>query len=328
MSEQPTSKNVNNDEIDIFEFVNRIGAVLRKWANAIGRAILISVVFLVKRWIPLSLTIIVGLVISYVLKELSPSVYTSDIVFRNNTVDNEQIIAYINRLKDVTEKNKSIFSETLGISKETSNNIISIGAFWIIDLNRDSIPDYVDYTNKHNVHDSINVRMKDRFNIQVKIKSTQDLSKVRDGLIHYINSNQFFQEKNKIRLYQLSESIKRMDIDLSRIDSLQKVKYFEETRQRATQSSNQIVLNQTQNYTQLLLKEIQDLMKEKQLLEIEQNIYSQIVTVLNDFTIPVKRTNNLSYYAGKTLPYLLIPVLLILIFISQRAAIKRIFEKY
>ena len=328
MSEQPTSKNVNNDEIDIFEFVNRIGAVLRKWANAIGRAILISVVFLVKRWIPLSLTIIVGLVISYVLKELSPSVYTSDIVFRNNTVDNEQIIAYINRLKDVTEKNKSIFSETLGISKETSNNIISIGAFWIIDLNRDSIPDYVDYTNKHNVHDSINVRMKDRFNIQVKIKSTQDLSKVRDGLIHYINSNQFFQEKNKIRLYQLSESIKRMDIDLSRIDSLQKVKYFEETRQRATQSSNQIVLNQTQNYTQLLLKEIQDLMKEKQLLEIEQNIYSQIVTVLNDFTIPVKRTNNLSYYAGKTLPYLLIPVLLILIFISQRAAIKKIFEKY
>ena len=325
MSNEPTAQNVNNDEIDIFELVNRIGAVLRKWANAIGRAILTAIIFLIRRWIPLLLTIIVGLVISYILKTFSTSVYTSDLVLRNNTVDNEQLIAYINRIKDVKEK--SILSEALGVSKETSDNIISIGAYWIIDLSRDSIPDKVDYYNSHNVHDTIDVRMKDRFDIQVKIQSVQDLSKVRDGLIYYINSNQFFQEKNKIRLKQLSESIKRMDVDLNRIDSLQKVKYFEETRQKELRNG-QIVFNQGSNNTQLLHKDIQDLLKEKQLLEIEQNMYGQIVTVLNDFTIPIKRTNNLSYFAGRTIPLLLIPVLLILIFISQKAAIKKIFEKY
>jgi hypothetical protein len=324
--EHATKKNVNNDEIDIFEFVNRIGAVLKKWTNAIGRGILITIVFLFKRWIPLLLTIIMGLVISFILKTFSPTVYTSDLVLRNNTVDNEQIIAYINRFKDI--KDKSILTEALGISKETSDNILNIGAFWIIDLNRDSIPDKVDYYNSHNVHDTIDVRMKDRFDIQVKIKSLQDLNNVRNGLIHYINSNQFFQEKNKIRLSQLSESIKRMEIDLSRIDSLQKVKYFEETRQRATQSGGQIVFNQGQSITQLLHEDINKLLKEKQIMEIELNMYSQIVTVLNDFTIPAKRTNNLSYYATRTLPVLLIPVLLIMIFISRREAIKKILEKY
>ena len=326
MSKEPTTKKVNNDEIDIFEFVNRIGATLKKWTNAIGRAILISIIFLIRRWIPLSITIIAGLVISYALKELSPEVYTSDLVLRNNTIDNEQIIAYVNRIKDV--KDKSILSETLGISKETSDNIINIGAFWIIDLNRDSIPDNVDYYNSHNVHDTINVRMKDRFDIQVKIKSVQDLSKVRDGLIYYINNNPFFQEKNKIRLNQLSESIKRMDVDISRMDSLQKVKYFEETRQKATQSNGQIVFIQEQNTTQLLHKDILSLIKGKQSLETELNMYNQIVTVLNDFTIPVERTNNLSHFAVRVIPALLISVLLILIFISRREAIKKIFEKY
>ena len=326
MSEQPTNKNVNNDEIDIFEFVNRIGAVLRKWANAIGRAILITTVFLFKRWIPLSLTIVVGLAISHILKITSPSIYTSDLVLRNNVVENEQIIAYVNRLKSIADK--SVLSEALNISKETSDNIISIGAYWVIDLNRDSIPDKVDYANNHNVHDTINVRMKDRFNVQAKIKSVQDLNTIRDGLIHYIDNNQFFQEKNKIRLRQLSEKIDRMNVDLSRIDSLQRVKYFEETRQRATQTSGRIVLSQEQNNTQLLYYDIMYLMNRKQTFEIEQNMYGSIVTVLNDFYIPVVRTNDLFFYAKKVLPVLLIPVLLILIFISQRAAIKRIFEKY
>ena len=326
MSEEATNKNVNNDEIDIFEFVNRIGSAVRKWFNSIGRATLITIVFLVKKWKPLLLTLVVGSVISYVFKELAPEVYTSDLVLRNNAIDNEQIIAYVNRMKDV--KDKSILSETLEISKETSDNIVNIGAFWIIDLNRDSIPDKVDYYNNHNVHDTINVRMKDRFDIQVKIKSLQNLNKVRDALIHYINSNQFFQEKNKIRLNQLSESLKRMDVDISRIDSLQKVKYFEEPRLKATQSNGQIVFIQEQNYTQLLHKDIHSLIKEKQFLETELNMYNQIVTVLNDFTIPVERTNNLSYFAVRVIPALLIPVLLLLIFISRREAIKKIFEKY
>ena len=322
MSEESTKKNINNDEIDIFEFMNRIGGVFKGWMNAIGRAILISTVFLIKRWIPVLLTIIVGLVISYILEILSPSIYTSDLVLRNNAVENEQIIAYVNRLKDI--KDKSTLTEPLGISKETSDNIINLGAFWIIDLNRDSIPDRVDYSNSHNVHDTINVRMKDRFNIQVKIKSLQDLDRVRDGLIHYINGNQFFQEKNKIRLNQLSESIKRVDINLSRTDSLQKVKYFEETRKL----SGQISFVQEPNNTQLLHKDIHDIMKEKQSLEIEQNMYSQIVTVLNDFTIPSTITNSVGYYAIRVMPALLIPMLLILICIAKKEAIKRIFEKY
>ncbi|MDR2887856.1 MAG: hypothetical protein LBV26_07660, partial [Bacteroidales bacterium] len=240
---------------------------------------------------------------------------------RNNTVPNEQMIAYINRLKDAKDK-----TGILGISQETNSNINSIEAFWIIDINRDTIPDRVDYSNSHNLYDTVNVRMNDRFDIQLKTKSIQELNTVRDGLISYINSNLFFQELNKIRHNQLSERIGRMNTDLNRIDSLQKVKFFEETRKPGGQ---QLILNQQQsNETQLLYKDIYAIIKEKQELEMELNMYNQIVTVLNDFTVPIGRTNNIIYYAKRILPCLLTLVIVILIVRSKRTALNRIFEKY
>lgn len=320
MSEKLTPQNADSNEIDIFEFINRIGAALKKFTNSIGRALLIAFVFLIRKWIPVSLTIAAAFVISYIFTVLAPTFYTSDMVMRNNAVPNEQMIAYINRLKESGNK-----TEMLNISQSTNNNINKIEAFWIIDFNKDTIPDRVDYSNSHNLYDTVNVRMNDRFDIQLQINSTQELSSVRDGLISYINSNMFFQELNKVRLNQLSERIRRMDIDLNRIDSLQKVKFFEETRNKTTQ---QLILNQPSNETQLLYKDIYAIIKKKQELETELSMYNQIVTVLNDFTVPLERTNNIFYYAKTVLPCLLILVILILIVISKRTALNRIFEKY
>ncbi len=78
------SNNVSNDEIDLLDLFRRIGKTLGNWARALGRAFLISVVFLLRRWIPLTLSVVVGLGISYLLKNTSTSFYTSDMVLRNN----------------------------------------------------------------------------------------------------------------------------------------------------------------------------------------------------------------------------------------------------
>ena len=47
--------------------------------------------------------------------------------------------------------------------------ISDISAYWIIDLNKDGIPDYVDYKGNHNVYDTLNVRMQNSFDVRVKI---------------------------------------------------------------------------------------------------------------------------------------------------------------
>ena len=78
------SRNVSNDEIDLLELFRRMGKTLGNWARAIGRAVMVSLVFLLRRWLPLGLSIVIGVGISYLLKTSSSSFYTSDLVLKNN----------------------------------------------------------------------------------------------------------------------------------------------------------------------------------------------------------------------------------------------------
>jgi len=324
MSEDTTNRPVRNDEIDLLDLFNRMGRTIRNWMNALGRAVLISVVFLVRRWLPLTISVVAAIGVAYIMKSTTPSIYTSDMVLRSNVIENSQIIPYINRLQTL---DKESLAKTLNLTKETIDNLSGIGAYWIIDLNKDRIPDNVDYKNSHDIYDTTNIRMLDRFDIQIKIKSPQDLDKVREGIIGYINSNQLFQERNKVRLNQNQELLARLNVDIKQLDSLQKVKYFEETRKRTSQTGGQIVFMQEQN-TQLLYNDIYTLYYRKQNLENERDLYSGITTVLSDFSVPSTRINGIMYYTKKILPSFILVTILALIFVAKLNAIKEIFNKY
>ena len=65
MSEITTNKNVRDDEIDLLDLFKRMGRTLNRWGMALGKAFLISVVYILKRWLPLGLSIVAGIGISY-----------------------------------------------------------------------------------------------------------------------------------------------------------------------------------------------------------------------------------------------------------------------
>src|ERR1035437_3059553 len=218
MSEINTNKNVRDDEIDLLDLFRRIGRTLIRWSNALVKAFLISVVFLLRRWLPLGLSIGAGIGISYFLKSTSASAYTSDLVFRNNLVlmdkvklrDNSgttsEIISKINKLHTYcSENNSSALSEAISMKPESVKNISDISAYWIIDDSKDGIPDYVDYKGNHSVYDTINIRMQDRLDVRVKINSPLDLNLVREGIIKFIEKDSLYQQRNRLRLRQNTE---------------------------------------------------------------------------------------------------------------------------
>jgi len=99
MSETLNQNNKKNDEIDLLDLFRRMGRGIVKLSGATGRAILVSIVFLLKRWLPLGLSVLLGIGISYSLKFMSASLYTSDLVLRVNSVSTTaDMIAYVNRL--------------------------------------------------------------------------------------------------------------------------------------------------------------------------------------------------------------------------------------
>lgn len=346
MPENTTNKNVRDDGIDLSDLFRRMGRTLSRWCKTLGRAFLITTVFLIKRWLPLGLSIALGIGVSFLLKTTSRSSYTSDLILRNNNVElvlgknnvdlelskntmsNADMISYINRLKTYCEEgNLTALANSISISKQQVKNILNISAFWIIDKGRDKIPDYIDYNNNHNIYDTVNVRMQDRLDIRVKIILPQELTAVRNGIISFINSDSLFQQRNRVRLRQNKEILTRLDIDILQLDSLQKVKYFEETRNRMPLNGGQMVFLQEQK-TQLVYLDIYSLYTRKQALESERDLYKEIVTVLSDFSIPSKRDNGALYYGKSFIPLFFCITVLILILVANRKKLEEVYKKY
>ena len=334
------NKDVRNDEIELLELFRRFGRTLNRWANALGNAFLISVVFLIKRWLPLGISILAGIGLSYFLKSASESSYTSDLMLRNNLViidkvklkDNSgttaELMSKINKLHTFCyERNNTALSSALGMKPESVQNISDISAYWVIDQGRDGIPDYVDYKGNHNVYDTVNIRMQDRIDVRVRINSPQDLNLVRDGIIKFIDNDSLYQQRNNVRLRQNLEMLKRYDFDIKQLDSLQKVKYFEETRNMKPANGGQIIFMQEQK-TQLLYSDIYSLYSRKQALENERDLYYKVVTVLSDFSFPSRRENGGIYYGRLVIPIFFVTMLLILILLANRQKIKEIYKKY
>jgi len=334
------NKNVRDDEIDLMDLFRRMGSTLSRWGHAIGRALVITLVFILKRWLPLGLSIAVGIGISYLLKNTSASSYTSDMVFRNNLVlidkltlkDNSgttsELISKINKLHTFCLENNSMaLSEALSIKPELVTYISDISAYWIIDQSRDGIPDFVDYKSNHSPYDTINVRMLDRLNIRVKINSPQDLNLVRDGIIKFIENDSLYQQRNRVRLRQNRDLLARYNYDIMQLDSLQKVKYFEETRNIKPTNGGQMIFLQEQK-TQLVYGDIYSLYTKKQILESERDLYKGIVTVLSDFSLPARRDNGAMYYAKNVIPIIFGLTLLILIILANRKKLEEVYRNY
>jgi len=340
MPEINSKNNVKDEEIDLLDLFRRIGRTLAHWGSAFGTAFIISVVFLLRRWLPLGLSIVAGIGLSYIMKSRAESAYTSDAVFRNNLAlmdkktlrDNSgttsEIITKINKLHIFcTETNKTALASAMSLDPESVKNISDISAFWIIDLSKDGIPDFVDYKGTYSVTDTFNIRMQDRFDVRVKINTEQDLGMVRDGIVKFIESDSLYQKRNRLRMRQNHELLARLDFDILQLDSLQKVKYFEETRNIKPSTGGQIIFLQEQK-TQLVYTDIQSLFARKQLLESERDLYSGIVTVLSDFSMPTGRENGTMFYGKKVIPYFFFLTLIVLIILANRKKLFELYKKY
>lgn len=328
MSETTNNKNFSNDEIDLLDIFRRMGRSIGRIVRSIGRGILISVVFLFRKWLPILLSVILGVGAAYLFKIATPSLYTSDLVLRTNANSPSEMIAYVNRLHTYCkENNLSALSDAISIPEKDIKNISDISAFWIIDNGRDGIPDIVDYFNTHNIYDTINIRMKDRLDIRVNINAPQALIKVKNGIINFINADSLFQQMNRVRLGQNREMLTRISYDILQLDSLQKFKYFEETKNMQPKNGGQMIFLQEHN-TQLVYPDIHSLYTRKQALEADLTLYKDITTTLSEFSIPTRRVNGGTYYAIRIVPIFFGLTILILILLANRKNLEEVFRKY
>lgn len=323
-----SNKDVRNDEIDLLELFRRIGRAVSNWFKALGRGMLISIIFLIRKWLPLGISLVLAVLLSYIMKKSLTPYYTSVMTIRSNTVTSEEMISYLNRLNTLCQESTKIsLSEALSIPVDKAKKIKDVSAFWIIDKKDDGIPDYVDYKNNYNVYDTINKRMQDRLVIRAKTSAPKDLPLLKEGIFFYVSNNSLYKQKNEFRLSQVKELLTRLNYDIEQLDSLQKVKYFEETRSRLPQKNGQMIFLQEQK-TQLIYDDIYTLYSRKQTLEQQKDLYPDVITLISDFTVPVKPYNGLVFYGRFIIPLFIGFTLIVLILLANRKKIKDIIRKY
>lgn len=329
MSKETGSENrTRGDEIDLLEVFSRLGKSVGKGFKAVWKGLLYTFFFMIRNMVWLGISLFIGLAASYLLKLSAEKFYSSDIILRSNTIPNADMISYINKLHTFCEeKNYAELASSLSVPQEEVKYIKDIQAFWYIDLGSDQIPDYVDFRGKHNVLDTLNVRMSDRFLIRVKTSIPKALSSIREGIFSYIGKNQFFRDQNELRLKQDDALMARIDYEVDQLDSLQKVKYFEESRRLMPKEGGQMIFLQDYQ-TQLLHEDINKLITQRQQIERTRTIYSELITLLSDFTPPIKPKNGTLYYGKFFIPLIFCISIILIILIRNRAKLAEAYRKY
>lgn len=252
MSDDSKKPGTKNDEIDLLDLFSRLGRSITSVLNGIGHALLHILFFMVRKWLWLGLSVAIGIGASFIIKSTTERLYTSDIILRSNAIQNTDMISYINKLHTYCrEGNYAELATSLSVDESKVKGISDIQAFWVIDRGDDNIPDYVDFKNRHDVLDTINVRMQDRFVIRVRTFTPQELVSIREGILSFVKKNTFFQQQNELRIKQNGILMARFDYEIDQLDSLQKVKYFEEARRLMPKEGGQMIF--LQEYTTQLL---------------------------------------------------------------------------
>jgi hypothetical protein len=242
-------------------------------------------------------------------------------------MNNTTIINSLNILNDLF-KNKSYegITNTLGLSIDQAKKIKSINAYFGIDLNKDNVIDFVDYNNTYNPKDTSQNRILDIFYLQIKVFDESVFPDLREGIKNYVNTNPYILHNNEVRKEQIKQLIKEYSYETKKLDSLQKVQYFEIPKIQKSGNSQILVLNEKES--KLYHNEIINLINRKLELEKELEINPEPITIIQDFTQLSNANNNMLSYMKYWVPiFSLLGFCLSLIWQHRYFILQNIMEK-
>lgn len=280
------------DEIDLLELFNRIGLGIKKFSYWIIGLIKSFFLLLIRKSIWIITFSIIGGFVGYYFYNTTPRFYSSEMVARSNSMNNSVIVNSINLLNDLFEnKNYNALSSYLGTSSKEAEKIRSIEAFYGIDINKDKIADFIDYDKTYNPKDTTQKRLPDVFYLRINVYDETIFSNVRDGIKKYISTNPFILQNNEVRVRQAKSMISEYQSEISKLDSLQKVQYFEVPKMQKGGNSQMIVLNEKE--AKLYHNDILSLYNKKLILEKDLVLNPDPITIIQDFTQLSKAENPL-----------------------------------
>lgn len=117
-------------------------------------------------------------------------------------------------------------ANALDLSMEVATKISSFHTHAVVDINRDSILDFIDYEDDVDLGDTVAFSVPNMLVITAKVRGIEYFPEVQEALIAYFSKNNYLVSLNIARLAALEEKEWMFHNALMNLDSLQKVEYF------------------------------------------------------------------------------------------------------
>ena len=282
MNESNNQQNVGkqNDEIDIFEFCSRMWDTFKEFFTAVKELVLTFIIFTLRKTLWIASFALLGVIVGYTYSSLRKPYYTSMLEGNSGGVDNTVVIDHINRLFHMKNK-PEILANTIGLSVEQAKQVNYIKAFYGIDVNRDTIPDFIDEFETFNPRDTTQKRVPSVFYIKVALYDEDILSVLRERLFQYINNNAYIQTLYDIDKKQKEELIDDIAKEIAKIDELHLVEINRRTAN--VEIGQRLYLTGAEPEIRLFYNDILNLRTKMQDLQKSLDLTDKPVVIVQDF---------------------------------------------
>lgn len=120
------------------------------------------------------------------------------------------------------------FVQKCSISEDVAKSIKRMETFYVIDNLNDSTPDHVDFKNKHDLTDTLNVRMRNYLYFRFRTKRIDKVEEIEQGLMHYFNTHPTMVAWNELHRQNLHDVVNMYTQQILYLDSLSKRAYLED----------------------------------------------------------------------------------------------------
>ncbi len=270
----------NTQELNLLDLIILFGRWIKSFFKSLTKCTGKTLQLLYRHKFIFFSIVLIGIAGSFYTSRKSNRIYKVDGMIKLCGIKSHNLLKIGKQLSfDASNLDKRDISKKLKLSDSIVNKIQSIEFFPVIDYNKDSIPNVVDFKRKHPLDDTVNVVMDNHIFIRLKLrKNTTNGDKIGKSILNFINKQPTIQTSFLAYKKSLKERLDLCDIEIKRLDSLANKKYFEEPKRQIEFKYNQLLVGN--NYTQLFYEHQLILQK------VKSNINEELVNAVAPLIAP------------------------------------------
>ncbi len=213
----------------------------------------------------------------FIYYKLSKPYYVSEATIEFRSINSSDILPYIDNINYTQSKSLAALFET---DSSVLKSFVKIEGYFLIDVNRDFIGDYVDYKNVTKLTDTTKRRIPNKMVLKVWSYKPSFIAEFNTLFKNYINKNEFVEHQNIIRISNLDSSIRNTKNEIFKLDKYQQKEYFE-YRGSPQKGNQENIYLQEQSNNNLFHKELIILVERNNQLNSQKSMLNTV-----DFIVP------------------------------------------